>query len=104
MLREGENALGRPIGDAGAVARHLRSLAQASLETAAALAEGRIDAEAAREAFEGRRRLLVQMRAFAELAALQGAQSGADAIFRTIGRAVLDRTGINLVPDLVDPG
>jgi hypothetical protein len=44
------------------------------------------------------------MRAFAELAALQGAQSGADAIFRTIGRAVLDRTGINLAPDLVDPG
>jgi hypothetical protein len=104
LLREGERALGRSLDDVRSVAAHLRSLAEASLETATALAEGRIDAETAREAFESRRQVLLQMRDFAALAALQAAPLAADAIFEAIGWAIYNRTGVNLAPRLVAPG
>ena len=103
IVREGEQALGRPITNVQSVAGHLRSLTEASLKTAAALAEGRIDEEAAREAFESRKRVLLQMSEFVQLQTLQAAQRAADAIFRVIGWAILNRTGINVAPGLVNP-
>ena len=103
IVREGEQALGRPIENVQAVAGHLRTLASDSLKTAAALVEGRIDEETARQAFEGRKEVLLQMREFVELTALQAAQRAADAIFRVIGWAIFNRTGINVAPGLVQP-
>ncbi|HEX8193572.1 MAG TPA: hypothetical protein VF552_11810 [Allosphingosinicella sp.] len=104
ILAQAEASAGRPLADAGALADHLRSLARASLETAAALAEGRVGVDTAREAFEARRRVLVQMRAFAELAVLNGAGAAADAIFRLLARAVRERTGIDLAPGPLQAG
>ncbi|HEY0013966.1 MAG TPA: hypothetical protein VGB79_14080 [Allosphingosinicella sp.] len=98
VLAEAGAALGRPLDAAQPLAAHLRRLAEDSLATAAALAEGRIGVEAAREAFEGRREALVQIREFAERAALGGAGRAADAVFEALGRAVLDRTGVDLAP------
>ena len=104
MLEDGQQALGGPIDSASAVAGHMRSLAQDSLKTAKALAEGRIDAKTAREVFEGRKEMLVQMAEFVVLTGLQAMQRVADAVFRVIGWAILNRTGINLAPGLVNPG
>ena len=101
IMQEGESALGRPIENVQAVAGHLRTLAQDSLKTARALAEGRIDAETAREVFEGRQAVLRQMTEFVELTGLQALQRVADAVFRVIGWAILNRTGINVAPGLV---
>ena len=103
ILREGEQALGRPIDNVQAVAGYLRGLAKDSLDTAKALAEGRISARAAERAFEGRKEELLQIREFVELQALQAAQRAADAIFRVIGWAIFNRTGINVAPGLVNP-
>ena len=103
IVQEGEKALGRPIDNVKAVAGYLRGLAQDSLLTAAALAEGRISENTAKIAFEGRKEELLQIREFVELQALQGAQRAADAIFRVIGWAIFNRTGINLAPGLVTP-
>lgn len=104
ILQEGERALGRPIENVQAVAAHLRMLAEESLKTAKALAEGRIDAETAREVFEGRQAVLVQMGEFVELTGLQAMQRVADAVFRVIGFAILNRTGINIAPGLLGKG
>ena len=103
ILQEGEQALGKPIQNVQAVAGYLRGLAQDSLATAAALAEGRISKEVAQRAFEGRKDELLQIREFVELQALQGAQRAADAIFRVIGWAIFNRTGVNVAPGLVNP-
>jgi hypothetical protein len=97
ILREGGQALGKPLENVQAVAGHLRLLAEDSLKTAKALVEGRIDEQTAREAFEGRKQALLQLRAFVELQALQAAQRAADAIFRVIGAAIRNRTGIDLL-------
>ena len=101
IVEEGGRALGRPLENVQAVSGHLRQLAEDSLKTARALAEGRIDAETARDAFEGRRQALLQLGEFVELQALQAAQRAADAIFRVIGAAIRNRTGINLAPGLL---
>ena len=98
VLAEAGAALGRPLDAAQPIADHLRRLAEDSLATAAALAAGRIGPDAAREAFEGRRDALVQLREFAELTALTGAGAAADAVFAVLGRAVRDRTGVDLGP------
>lgn len=103
IVSEGEQALGRPLENVQAVAGYLRGLARDSLETAAALAEGRIGPRAAERAFEGRREELVQIREFVELQGLQAAQRAADAVFRVIGWAIFNRTGINVAPGLVSP-
>jgi dsDNA-specific endonuclease/ATPase MutS2 len=103
IIQEGEQALGRPIENVQSLAGHLRRLAEDSLKTAEALLEGRIDAQTAQEAFEGRKEVLLQMREFVELTALQAAQRAADAIFRVIGWAIFNRTGINVAPGLVHP-
>lgn len=103
IIEEGERALGKPIENVKAVEGYLRGLAKDSLDTAKALAEGRISEQAARRAFEGRKEELLQIREFVELQALQAAQRAADAIFRVIGWAILNRTGINVAPGLVNP-
>ena len=101
IVSEGEAALGRPIENGKAVAGHLRMLATESLKTAKALAEGRIDEQTAKEGFDGRKEALVQIAEFGELLALQAAQRLADSVFRVIGSAIFNRTGINLAPGLV---
>jgi len=103
IVSEGEGALGRPIESGKAVAGHLRLLAAESLKTAAALAEGRIDGQTAKEVLDGRKEALVQIAEFGELLALQAAQRLADGVFRVIGWAIFNRTGINLAPGLVSP-
>ena len=97
LVREGGEALGRPLDNVQAVAGHLHQLAEDSLKTARALVEGRIDEQTAREAFAARKRLLLQIGEFVELQALQAAQRAADAIFRVIGAAIRNRTGIDLL-------
>ena len=101
MLDEGGRALGRPLDNVQALEGYLRGLAEDSLATAEALAEGRISERAAQRAFDDRQAELVEMREFVELQALQGAQRAADAIFRVIGAAIRNRTGINLAPGLL---
>lgn len=103
ILDEGKQAVGRPIENVQAVAGYLRGLAKDSLETAKALAEGRITEQAAKRAFEGRQAELVEIREFVELTGLQAAQRATDAIFRVIGWAIFNRTGINIAPGLVTP-
>lgn len=103
MVHEGEQALGKPLANVQAVAGYLRGLAEDSLKTAAALAEGRISAQTAQDMVEGHKEVLLQMREFVELQALQAAQRAADAIFRVIGWAIFNRTGINVAPGLVQP-
>jgi hypothetical protein len=98
ILAEAGAALGRPLDAAEPIAAHLSRLAEDSLATAAALAAGRIGADTAREALQGRREALVQIREFAELAALGGAGRAADAVLAALGRAVLNRTGVDLAP------
>ncbi|HEX8262677.1 MAG TPA: hypothetical protein VF547_07370 [Allosphingosinicella sp.] len=98
VLAEAASALGRPVDAAGPLAAHLRRLAEDSLATAAALAAGRIGAEAAREAFQGRREALIQIREFAELAALGAAARAADTVFAALTRTVAARTGVDLAP------
>jgi len=98
ILAEAAAALGRPLDAAEPIAAHLRRLAEDSLATAAALAAGRIGAETAREALGGRREALIQIREFAEIAALGGAGRAADAVVGALARAVLDRTGVDLAP------
>lgn len=101
IVGEGERALGGPVAAVEAVADHLRMLARESLLTAEALAQGRIDAETAREVLEGRRFVLLQMKEFVALAGLQAARRAADGVFRLLGQAILARTGVNLVPNLI---
>jgi hypothetical protein len=103
-VQEGEQALGRPIGNLRSVAGYLRGVAADSLDTAQALAEGTISERAAKRTFEGYQEELLQIREFVELQALQAAQRAADAIFRVIGWAIFNRTGINVAPGLVNPG
>lgn len=103
ILAEAGAALGRPLDAAEPIAAHLRRLAEDSLATAAALAAGRIGADTAREALQGRREALVQLREFAELAALGGAGRAADAVLDALGRALRDRTGVDLAPLFAPP-
>ena len=103
LLAEAGAALGRPLDTAEPIAAHLRRLAEDSLATAAALAAGRIGADTAREALEGRREALIQLREFAELAALGDAGRAADALLGALARALLDRTGVDLTPLFAPP-
>jgi hypothetical protein len=98
ILAEAGAAIGRPLDVSEPIAAHLLRLAEDSLATAAALAAGRIGADTARESLQGRREALIQIREFAELAALGGAGRAADAVVGALARALLDRTGVDLAP------
>ena len=104
MLTEGSNAVDGVLEDAVAVRAHLKTLADASLKTMKALGAGTISADTAAEIMEERKDVLGQMLEFELFLAHVAAQKLTDAIFRVIGWAVFNRTGINLVPGLVQPG
>ena len=98
LIEEGRAAVGGAVDNVAAVPAHLKTLAEATLKTAAALAEGRIDAETAKEIFEDRKATLKQALEFEAYMALVVAQKLTDAVFRVIGAAIRNRTGINLFP------
>ncbi|WP_324748779.1 hypothetical protein SH591_08655 [Sphingomonas sp. LY54] len=104
MLTEGRSAVEGVLDDAITVRAHLKTLADASLKTMKALGEGTISAETAAEIMEERKKVLGQMLEFELFLAHVAAQKLIDAIFRVIGWALFNRTGINLVPGLVQPG
>ncbi|MEA1014117.1 hypothetical protein [Sphingosinicella sp. LY1275] len=103
MLTEGRSAVEGVLDDAITARAHLKTLADASLKTMKALGEGTISAETAAETMEERKAVLGQMLEFELFLAHVAAQKLTDAIFRVIGWAIFNRTGINLVPGLVQP-
>ena len=97
LVAEGAAAVGRSLDDIAAVPGHLRTLAEASLKTIEALAEGRISAETAAEILRDRKATLRQALEFEALMGLVVAQKLADAAFRVIGAAIRNRTGLDLL-------
>jgi hypothetical protein len=100
---EARTAIGQPIENFASIPAHLTTLAEASLETMKALAEGRLDRQTAEEIMIERKQVLEQIARFSAFMTLVVAQKLSDAVFRVIGWAIFNRTGLNLVPDLVRP-
>jgi hypothetical protein len=98
FVDEGSAAIGTSIKDIKAVPGHLKTLAEATLKTAAALAEGRISAETAKEIMVDRKETFKQALEFEAFMALVVAQKLTDAVFKVIGAAIKNRTGISLIP------
>ena len=103
LVAEGGEAIGTPLENIQAVTGYLRILADGSMKTMRALAEGRIDAQTAADVLAERKEVLVQTAEFTGLMGLVAAQRLADAVFRVVGWAILNRTGLNLAPELVTP-
>ncbi|WP_404480393.1 hypothetical protein [Novosphingobium sp. BL-52-GroH] len=80
---------------------YFRSLSEASLQTASALAEGRINEAQANRAFRSQKLAFEQTLEFSEFMTLVLAQRLLDAVFSVIGWVIFNRTGINLSPHLV---
>jgi hypothetical protein len=103
FTEEGRAAIGGAIDNSQAVAGHLRTLAEASVKTMGALALGQIDAQTAKTIMDERKDVIKQAFQFEAYMALVVAQKLTDAIFRVLGWAIFNRTGINIAPGLVDP-
>ncbi|MGP1352002.1 MAG: hypothetical protein ACTS1Z_01645 [Parasphingopyxis sp.] len=86
--------------NSGLMKGYLAELAEGTMQTGAALAEGRISAETADAVLRGRARVLDQLLDLAAYMTLVLAQKLADAIFRVVGWAIYNRTGVNLAPHL----
>ena len=86
-----------------AVAGNLETLAQAAIQTQAALVEKRIDQETAERFMDEQKAALKDVLDFTELMTLVLGQQLLDAAFKVIGWVILNKTGINLAPDLVKP-
>ena len=82
---------------------YVRALAEASMQTAAALREGRLSAEQADAAFYEQKLAFESTLRFSKLMTLSLAQRIVDSVFRVIGWAVLNGTGVNVAPHLVRP-
>jgi hypothetical protein len=87
----------------GLMQGYVKGLAEASMQTAQALAEGRITEYQASQAFAMQRAAFEQALHFSEYMTLVLGQRLLDTVFRIVGWAVLNRTGINLAPNLVQP-
>lgn len=98
FLDEGGAAIGGSIEDMKVVPGHLKTLAEATLKTGKALAEGRISAQTAEELMRDRKETFIQLLEFEAFMGLVVAQKLTDAVFRVIGAAIRNRTGINLIP------
>jgi hypothetical protein len=98
FVEEGSAAINGNVADIKAVPAHLKTLAKAALKTAQALAEGRIDKETAGDALQAQKDAFKQALEFEAFMALVVAQKLTDAVFRVIGAAIRNRTGINLIP------
>jgi hypothetical protein len=98
LVDEGRAAVGSSVDNIAAVPPQLKTLAEATLKTATALAEGRIDAETAKTILEDRKETLQQALEFEAYMALVVAQKLTNAVFNVIGAVIRNRTGINLFP------
>lgn len=81
---------------------HLKTLAEAAVETQAGLATGQLTQKQAARSLRGQRRLLQQIALHNELMTLVLAQRIADTALEVVGYAIFNTTGINLFPDVVD--
>ncbi len=97
FVDEGSKAIGSSVDDIKVAVPHLKTLAEASLKTVKALAEGRIDAETAEQILADRKETLQQLLEFEAFMALVVAQKLANAVFNVIGAAIRNRTGIDLL-------
>ncbi len=89
--------------NSAAVAGDLKMLAQAAVETQAALLEGRITQAYAQTAIQMQKETLQQTIEFTELMTMALAQQLLNSVTATIGWAIYNKTGINLFPDVVQP-
>lgn len=86
-----------------AISGYLRTLSDATMRTAEALAEGRIGAEQAAMILGDQKATLEQTFDFAQFMTLVLAQKLVDGVFSIVCWAVFKHTGINLFPELVQP-
>ena len=82
---------------------YLRSLAEASIQTRLALANGLIPPEAADMILHNQELAFNQTLQFTKLMTLVLAQQLLNAAFTVIGWVIFNKTGINLAPNLVRP-
>jgi len=82
---------------------YVRSLAEASVQTTTALAEGRIKQAQATMIFDMQKVAYQNTLNFTKFMTLSLAQRVLDRTFQIIGAAVMNRTGLNLFPGVVDP-
>ena len=85
------------------VAGYLRSLAEATMQTRLALANGQIPPEAADMIMRNQQQAFDQTLQFTKFMTLVLAQQLLDATFRLIGWVIYNKTGVNLAPSLVQP-
>ena len=86
-----------------AISGYLRTLSDAAMRTAEALAEGRIGAEQAAMILGDQKATFEQTFDFAQFMTLALAQKLVDGVFSIVGWTVFKHTGINLFPELVQP-
>lgn len=88
----------------GLMTGYLKSLAEAQFQTALALESKQITEKQANRAFRSQELAFEQSLEFSKYMTLVLAQRVMDAVFRVLGWAIYNRTGINLAPHLVKPG
>ena len=82
---------------------YVRSLAEASVQTATALAEGRIEKAQAQMIMEMQKTAYQNTLHFTKFMTMALAQNVLDETMRIVGAAVMNRTGLNLWPGIVNP-
>ncbi|MBO9557859.1 MAG: hypothetical protein J7515_04645 [Caulobacter sp.] len=85
------------------VTGYLRSLAEATMQTRLALANGQIPPEAADMIMSNQKLAFTQTLQFTKFMTLVLAQQLLDAAFKVIGWVIYNKTGVNLAPSLVQP-
>jgi hypothetical protein len=86
-----------------AVSGAIRTVSQSAIETQKSLLKGHIGQELADIALQSQKAALRQVLRHTQLMSLILLQSLVNAIFKRIGWALLNRTGINFFPELVTP-
>lgn len=89
--------------NSAAMSGYLDQLAQATMQTSRALAEGRIGEEQAQMIFADQQAALEQTIEFGHFMTMALAQQLADGIFGIVGWVVQRATGISLFPELMPP-
>ncbi len=83
---------------------YVRSLSEASMQTAAALADGRLKEAQAKMIFDMQKVAYQNTLNFGKFMTMALAQKVMDRTFEIIGAAIVNRTGLNLFPGLVSNG
>ncbi len=89
--------------NAALIQGYLNSLAEAALQTQAAMAAGQITAVQASQIMTMQELALKSTLSFTKFMTLALAQKVFDATFQLVGWAIFNRTGVNLFPGLVKP-